>query len=104
METMNSQNYKYSVILFYKYVQDYVPHNFRDEHYQFCIDNNLKGRVFIADEGIIGPVSGVKEDIKRYKKHLRSYEIFKDIYLKQDEAEARAFKKMHVRVKNEIVS
>ncbi len=94
----------YSVLLFYKYVNFKDPEMFRDEHLEWCTSNDIRGRVFIASEGINGTVSGPKEKIEKYKSLLRDYPEFKDIIFKEDEADDHAFYKMHVRVKNEIVN
>jgi UPF0176 protein len=93
----------YRVLLFYKYVHVTNPDSFMKEHLEFCNANNIKGRVFIASEGINGTVSGTAADIDKYKMHLTSYSEFKDIWFKEDESEQQAFYKMHVRVKEEIV-
>jgi UPF0176 protein len=93
----------YRVLLFYKYVDLENPENIVDEHLGWCIANEIKGRVFFASEGVNGTVSGTKENIEKYKNHLTSYIEFKDIWFKQDEADEHAFKKMHVKLKNEIV-
>lgn len=95
---------EYKVLLFYKYVQVEDPEKFMNEHLEWCFKNNIKGRVFIAKEGINGTVSGRIADIENYKTNLRSYEIFRDIIFKEDEEDKCAFNKMHVRVKNEIVA
>ena len=94
----------YSVLLFYKYVNFSDPEKFRDEHLEFCFANDIKGRVFIAYEGINGTVSGTKENINRYKENIRSYPEFSDIVFKEDEHNEHAFRKTHVRVKKEIVN
>ena len=93
----------YRVLLFYKYVPVENPQAVVDEHLQWCLQNDIKGRVFIADEGVNGTVSGTKENIEKYKAQLGSYPGFKDIWFKEDEAEEHTFFKMHVRVKKEIV-
>lgn len=95
---------EYSVLLFYKYVEFKNPEQFKDEHLKFCNKLDLKGRVFIAEEGINGTVSGKKPNIEEYKRKLRSYPEFENIIFKEDAAVEHAFKKMHVRVKNEIVN
>ena len=100
---MNTTESKYKVLLFYKYVEFSEPEKFREEHLQFCLDNDIKGRVFIAYEGINGTVSGKNENIKKYKDHLRSYPEFADIWFKEDPADEHAFYKTHVRIKKEIV-
>jgi len=74
-----------------------------NEHLGWCLQNDIKGRVFFANEGVNGTVSGLVENIEKYKSHLTSYHEFKDLWFKEDEADEHAFKKMRVRLKNEIV-
>lgn len=93
----------YRVLLFYKYVDFESPEKFRKDHLQFCLDNEIKGRVFISEEGINGTVSGSIENIEKYKDKIRSYPEFSDMWFKEDEANEHAFHKTHVRVKKEIV-
>lgn len=99
---MNELNY--SVLLFYKYVKVPDPEEFCNSHYSFCFNNSIKGRVFVAEEGVNGTVSGKIEDIEKYKIHLESFPQFNDIVFKEDRSKGHAFKKLHVRVKKEIVS
>lgn len=95
---------KYKILLFYKYVEINNPEEFVKEHLHWCIANDIKGRVFFAGEGVNGTVSGTTENIEKYKTHLTSYPEFSDIIFKVDDAEEHAFKKMHVRLKQEIVN
>ncbi len=94
---------QYRVLLFYKYVNVEDPEKMTNDHLEFCFANDIKGRVFFAEEGINGTVSGTTENIEKYKAHLKSFPIFKDIIFKEDEADEHAFYKMHARVKQEIV-
>jgi UPF0176 protein len=94
----------YRILLFYKYVDLDDPESMVKEHLQWCLANNIKGRVFFAKEGVNGTVSGTIENIKKYKKHLTDFKMFNDIWFKEDEGTGHVFKKMHVRLKNEIVS
>lgn len=94
----------YRVLLFYKYITVENPGHFVKEHIAFCIQNEIKGRVFIAKEGINGTVSGLKDNIELYKNHLTGYPFFNDLIFKEDEADEHAFKKMHVRLKEELVN
>jgi len=73
------------------------------EHLHWCLQNDIKGRVFFASEGVNGTVSGTTENIERYKQQLTAYSELSDIWFKEDETEEHAFNKMHVRLKNEIV-
>ncbi len=95
---------RYRVLLFYKYVDVEDPEKFKDENLNWCLNNNIKGRIFIAEEGINGTVSGKISDIENYKANLKSYKIFEDIIFKEDEAADNAFSKMHIRIKDEIVN
>jgi UPF0176 protein len=93
----------FKVLLFYKYVQVQNPGLIVIEHLDWCLQNDIKGRVFIASEGVNGTVSGSVENIEKYKSQLTSYPEFKDLWFKEDDADEHAFRKMHVRLKNEIV-
>lgn len=95
---------EFRVLLFYKYVAVENPDQFMNEHLAWCLQNDIKGRVFIASEGINGTVSGKVENIERYKAHLKSYPEFRDLIFKEDEEDKNAFLKMYVRVKKEIVN
>ena len=94
----------YKVISFYKYVDVEDPESFAKEHLDWCIANGLKGKVYIAKEGISGSIFGTKEKTELYKSKLKSYKIFEDICFKETDTEQIAFPKMNVRVKEEIVN
>jgi UPF0176 protein len=95
---------KYKVISFYKYVSIEDPEAFVKEHLQWCIENGIKGKVYVATEGISGAVFEVKEKTELYKSHLRTYKLFGDMWFKETETDKIAYFKMHVRVKKEIVN
>jgi len=95
---------KYRVLLFYKYVNVETPGLFADAHLKWCVQNDIKGRVFIAREGINGTVSGTIDNIEKYKSALMQYHEFKDIVFKEDEEDQHAFSAMYVRLKDEIVN
>ncbi|PTE28016.1 hypothetical protein BUY91_06585 [Staphylococcus equorum] len=94
----------YRVLLYYKYTTLDDPETFATEHLEFCKDLELKGRILVSTEGINGTVSGTVEATDKYMEHLKSDERFKGITFKVDEAEGHAFKKMHVRPREEIVA
>ena len=94
----------YRILLFYKYVDFPDPAAFQFEHLRFCFENDIKGRVWIAGEGINGTVSGTAGNIEKYKSEIRHYPELSDIWFKEDEHHEHAFKKIHVRIKKEIVT
>ncbi|HCY76527.1 MAG TPA: hypothetical protein DHV28_11450 [Ignavibacteriales bacterium] len=94
----------HKVISFYKYVWIEDPESLAKDHLQWCVENNVKGKVYLANEGINGSVFGDDVTTGNYKNHLRSYKIFEDVWFKETPADKIAFRKMHVRVKEEIVN
>ncbi|MGB8000024.1 MAG: rhodanese-related sulfurtransferase [Anaerobacillus sp.] len=95
---------EYRVLLFYKYVQIENPEEYVEEHLNFCKENNLKGRILIAEEGINGTLSGTIEDTEKYIEMMHADERFTDLFFKIDEAAEQPFKKMHVRYRSELVT
>ena len=94
----------YKVISFYKYVDEENPESFAEEHLDWCIKNGLKGKVYVAKEGISGSIFGTGEQTNLYKSNLKSYGIFADIWFKETDTGQTAFTKMHVRIKEEVVN
>lgn len=101
LDYLNMSSYK--VLLYYKYIKVDEPERIVNEHLNWCLSNDIKGRVFFANEGVNGTVSGLTENIQKYKSHLTSYPEFSDIWFKEDDTFEHSFRKMHVRLKNEIV-
>jgi len=95
---------KYKVISFYKYVDVENPKSLATEHLDWCLANGVKGKVYLAKEGISGSVFGNDEVTSKYKNQLKSYKIFENVWFKETPTDQVAFNKMHVRVKNEIVN
>ncbi|AMM92000.1 rhodanese-related sulfurtransferase [Peribacillus simplex] len=94
----------YRVLLYYLYVPIENHEEFAAEHLAACKALELKGRILVASEGINGTVSGTIEQTNQYMDMMKSDSRFADIVFKIDEADGHAFKKMHVRPKNELVT
>ncbi|PEF35394.1 hypothetical protein CON84_22325 [Bacillus sp. AFS094228] len=94
----------YRVLLYYLYVPIENHEEFAVEHLAACKALELKGRILVASEGINGTVSGTIEQTDKYMDMMKSDPRFADIVFKIDEAEGHAFKKMHVRPRNELVT
>ena len=97
-----SQNYQ--VLLFYCYSKIKDPIKFRRDHLRFCIENNIVGRIIISDEGINGTISGKEIDCKSYIDEIKRQKTFNDIDFKIDSVDRNVFKKINVRIKDEIVN
>lgn len=94
---------KYFILLYYCYAPIEDPEAFREEHHLYCIENNLRGRIIVACEGLNGTVSGTKEDCVRYMADIKADPRFAHTDFKIEEHDKHAFAKLHVRVKSEIV-
>ncbi|MDP2038583.1 MAG: rhodanese-related sulfurtransferase [Ignavibacteria bacterium] len=94
----------YRVLLFYKYISFPEPEKLVQDHLKFCQNHDIKGRVWISSEGINATVSGKVSNIEAFKNEVRSYPQFADIWFKEDEHAEHAFRKIHVRLKREIVN
>lgn len=99
-----SQEKKYRVLLYYKYVHIDEPEEFAADHLRFCQEIGIKGRILVAHEGINGTVSGTVEQTDVYMETLRQDPRFEHMVFKIDESEQHAFKKIFVRPRDEIVS
>lgn len=95
---------KYQVLLYYNFVDIDDHEQFAEDHLQFCKDLGLKGRILVAHNGINGTVSGTIEQTAAYMKAMQEDERFHDTVFKIDEHDGHAFKKMHVRPREELVT
>lgn len=91
------------ILLYYCYTDIEDPETYREEHHLFCLENNLLGRIIIAEEGINGTVSGLKEDCDKYMAYLKQDARFSTTDFKVEYHDKHAFQKLYVRVKPEIV-
>jgi len=94
----------YRVLLYYKYVNIADPFGFAEGHLDFCNMLGLRGRIVISKEGINGTCSGTYDETQKYIDELRKDTRFSDMEFKIDETRGHVFKKMHVRVKDELVT
>ena len=65
-------HYEYHTLLYYCYVPIENVVEYRDIHHQYCLDNNLLGRIIIAPEGLNGTVSGRITDTEKYMAWVKS--------------------------------
>jgi len=93
----------YLILLYYCYTKIDNADRFREEHHQFCLDLNLRGRIIVAPEGINGTVSGTIEDCHKYMDALKADPRFNHVEFKVEAYPEHAFQKLHVRRKDEIV-
>ena len=94
----------YPIILYYNFKRISKPQEFCRQQRDKCVELNLKGRVYIAHEGINGTLAGNVEAIEQYKQHLTSISSFEDTEFKDDESPVIPFTRLIVRTRPEIVA
>jgi len=93
----------YNILLYYCYAHIEDPETYREEHHLFCVENNIRGRIIISDEGLNGTVSGLVQDCEKYMAYVHADQRFTKTEFKIDTFDKHAFSKTHVRYKPEIV-
>ena len=91
-------------ILFYKYFNIKAPEELREEQFDLAKSLKLLGTILVAKEGINGCLSGNEKDLEQYKKALIKDKRFSGIKFKEGPTKKHTFKRLHVRVRDEIVS
>lgn len=97
------ENKDYQILLYYCYAKIENPEEYREEHHLFCVENNMRGRIIVSDEGLNGTVSGLVEDCQKYMEYIHADPRFVKTEFKIDSFDKHAFTKIHVRYKPEIV-
>lgn len=93
----------YLVLAYYNYTRIDDAEDMVAKHLAYCKGLKLRGRIYIAHEGINGTISGTREACEQYMKNLKADARFSSIEFKVDEVAEHAFQRMHVRYKTEIV-
>lgn len=94
----------YQILLYYKYVPIDNPVRLMKEQRRLCEKLGLTGRIIVAKEGINGTVEGTIENTEKYISEMVKDPRFADIHWKKSEGIGDAFKKLQVKVRDEIVS
>lgn len=93
----------FQILLYYLYVEIDKPEELMRRQRRLCERLDLKGRIIIAKEGLNGTIEGTSEACDEYIKLLKAESGFGDIKFKISEGTGKAFPKLQVRVKDEIV-
>mgnify|MGYP006430959601 CR=1 FL=1 len=101
------------VVTFYKFIELDDVEELRDCLWQrakldralsFCQDQNLKGTILLASEGINATLSGEEENLNNLINFLKQDKRFADIQPKFSETDEPPFHRLKVKIKPEIVT
>lgn len=95
---------EYRVLTFYRYVA--LPHAkaLQKVHLSMGNEIGILGRILISPEGINGAACGTIEQVRQYKQYLHSHPEFVGLTFREQESHFNTFKKLHVRVKDEVIN
>ena len=96
-------NKDYLVASFYKFVRLNDYRMLREPLLLSCQQHQVTGSILLAEEGVNGMISGQSESVKSVLGYLRSDTRLSDLEHCESLSHEIPFKKMKVRLKNEIV-
>lgn len=95
---------EYSILAYYHicFVDD--PHGWVKDHKKFFKTRDVKGRLYISEEGINGQMSGEKSDCEAYIEWVQSKPGFENIQMKIQPHHENIFFKMTVKYRKQLVA
>ncbi|MEM6804066.1 MAG: rhodanese-related sulfurtransferase, partial [Bacteroidota bacterium] len=94
-----------TTLSFYKYRKIEDPKVFRDELFSAWDKLGVKGRVYVAQEGINAQISLPSENFEDFKEHLYGIQGFEDLRLNiAVEDDGKSFFKLKIKVRPKIVA
>lgn len=94
----------YQVTSFYKFIEMDNIYDMQLVLLKFCNQHDIKGTILIATEGLNGILSGREDSMKSFCQFIHSIKGFEDINFKSSFTPEQPFKRIKVRIKNEIVT
>jgi UPF0176 protein len=92
------------VAAFYKFVSLPDCAELRAPLLSLCQDQEIRGTILLAQEGINGTIAGSRSAIDTIFAYLRSDARFADLNVKESETASRMFDRLKVKLKKEIVT
>ncbi|MEE9411433.1 MAG: rhodanese-related sulfurtransferase [Methylococcales bacterium] len=102
----DQQNQQPNIVVatMYKFVQLSNFREIRSALHQHCVEQDIKGTILLAEEGLNGTIAGSRESINSVLAYLRSDQRFADLQAKQSLVTDMPFLRMKVKLKKEIVT
>ena len=92
------------VAALYKFTRFADFEQYREPILNSMLDNDVKGTLLLASEGINGTISGTRESIDNVLDYLRSIEAIGSFTFKESYTDAQPFYRTKVKLKKEIVT
>lgn len=93
-----------TVTALYKFTPLENIEELKEKIYTACVENDIKGTLLLANEGINGTIAGPEQGIQNVLAYLKDLVDLKDEEHKESWSEEYPFYRMKVRLKKEIVT
>ena len=104
-EELNNETFKRITVSLYRYVNIKNPEIFRDVLYGCWAELNIKGRIYLAKEGINAQFSCPEDNWEAFNETLEDYDYLKDVPLKiAVEDDGKSFIKLTIKVRDRILA
>ncbi len=102
---LNNESFKRITVSLYRYVNIKNPEVFRDVLYGCWAELNIKGRIYLAKEGINAQFSCPEDNWEKFIASLNDYDYLKDVPLKiAVEDDGKSFIKLTIKVRHKILA
>ena len=92
------------IATFYKFISVTNIKIFSENINKFYGNNDIKGSIIIALEGINGSIYGLEDDVKSFVKKIKKIKELSDIKVRFSETEVIPYKNFKFKIKKEIVT
>ncbi len=105
LKELHEERFNRITFSFYRYVILDPPQEFRDRIYRDWEKLNVKGRIYVAREGVNAQMSVPEHNLDLFLENLASYEEFRDMPIKYAvEDDGKSFFKLTIKVRPKIVA
>ncbi len=94
----------FTIATFYRFVELENYTDMQSLIKEYCLSQEIKGTILLAEEGINATISGSKSAIENFFSFMNTEPRFLNLKWKASKAEYQPFERMKVRLKQEIVN
>lgn len=94
----------YLILAYYLFVAIENPDEEVAKHHAFFAPRDLKGRIYISNDGINGQMSGLVKDVQEYMQWLKTDPRFQDVEFKIHSYHEHVFPKATIKFRKQLVA
>lgn len=96
---------EYCIVNFYHLVDIERPHQVIEQHREYLEDKDVRGRIYISEQGINAQYGGIKKDAVAYAEWLATTQpLFKGLYYATFDAEGHMYPRLRLKYKPNLIS